>query len=158
MWNSKRILLLGLGFVVFLAGYLVYAYFLGGIDGLPPLPKMLERSPGPELEPPRQTIKHEVVRKLEEAFGDISVEADLFARLGPAINSGTGLFLYGAPGNGKTTLAERITLCFGQEIWVPKAVVVEGEIIKFLDPAYHVPARRRGNDLLKEDSHDAGSH
>jgi hypothetical protein len=74
VWNSKRILLLGLGFFLFLAGYLVYAYFLGGIDGLPPLPKMLERSPGPELEPPRQAIKHEVVRKLEEAFGDKSPE------------------------------------------------------------------------------------
>jgi hypothetical protein len=104
-----------------------------------------------------QTISVECPRRrdLEQAFAGISVNPAMFARLGPAVNSGAGLFLYGAPGNGKTTLAERITLCFGQEIWVPKAVVVEGEIIKFLDPAYHVPARRRGNDLLKEDSHDA---
>jgi hypothetical protein len=74
VWNSKRILLLGLGFFLFLAGYLVYAYFLGGIDGLPPLPRTLERSPNKELEPPHRTIKHEVVRKLEEAFGDKSPE------------------------------------------------------------------------------------
>ena len=44
MWNSKRILLLGLGFALFLAGYVVYAYFLGGIDGLPPLPITLRPS------------------------------------------------------------------------------------------------------------------
>jgi predicted ATPase with chaperone activity len=104
-----------------------------------------------------QTITVECPRRqqLEEAFGGISVKSSLFARLGPAINSGAGLFLYGAPGNGKTTLAERITLCFGQEIWVPHALVVEDEIVKFFDPAYHVPSRRSAGDILRQDSHDA---
>lgn len=104
-----------------------------------------------------QTIAAECPRRqqLEEAFAGISVNSDMFARLGPAINSGAGLFLYGAPGNGKSTLAERITLCFGQEIWVPKAIMAESEIIKFFDPAYHVPMRRAGHEILKQDSHDA---
>jgi len=104
-----------------------------------------------------QTITAECPRRqqLDEAFAGISVNPTVFARLGPAINSGAGLFLYGAPGNGKTTLAERITLCFGQEIWVPQSIVVEGEIIKFLDPAYHNAVRRHDRDLLKQDSHDA---
>ena len=39
--------------------------------------------------------------------------------LGPAVNSGAGLFLYGSPGNGKSTLARRMTGCFGQQIWIP---------------------------------------
>jgi len=104
-----------------------------------------------------QTISAECPRRpdLEQAFAGISVNPAMFARLGPAINSGAGLFLYGAPGNGKTTLAERITLCFGQEIWVPKAIYVDGEIVKFFDPAYHVPFRRGGEDLLKQDCNDA---
>jgi hypothetical protein len=104
-----------------------------------------------------QTIAAECPRRqqLEEACAGISVPPSLFGRLGPAINSGAGLFLYGAPGNGKTTVAERITLCFGQEIWVPRALVVEGEIVKFFDPAYHVPVRHAGGELLKQDSHDA---
>ena len=104
-----------------------------------------------------QTISAECPRRpdLEQAFAGISVNPVMFARLGPAINSGAGLFLYGAPGNGKTTLAERITLCFGQEIWVPKAIYVEGEIVKFFDPAYHVPFRRGNDHLLKQDSSDA---
>jgi predicted ATPase with chaperone activity len=104
-----------------------------------------------------QTILAETPKRqqLEEAFQDISVPRELFARLGPAISSGTGLFLYGAPGNGKTTLAERITRCFGQEIWVPRVILVDGELIKFYDPAYHVvaasgPQRR----LIRQDSHD----
>ena len=65
---------------------------------------------------------------LEEAFSDISVDASMFLRLGPAVNSAAGLFLYGAPGNGKTTLAERITRCFGQEIWLPKTLLADGQI------------------------------
>jgi predicted ATPase with chaperone activity len=104
-----------------------------------------------------QTILAESPKRaqLEDAFRDISVPPHLFARLGPAISSGTGLFLYGAPGNGKTTLAERITRSFGQEIWVPRVITVDGELIKFYDPAYHVvatagPQRR----LLRQDSHD----
>jgi predicted ATPase with chaperone activity len=103
-----------------------------------------------------QTITAESPRRhqLEQAFADISIDPAMFARLGPAINSGAGLFLYGAPGNGKTTLAERVTLCFGQEIWVPRALIVEGEIVKFLDPAYHVALGGGHSQLLKEDNHD----
>jgi predicted ATPase with chaperone activity len=102
-----------------------------------------------------QTILTESPRRaqLEEAFRDISINPILFDRLGPAVNSGTGLFLYGAPGNGKTTLAERITRCFGQEIWLPKVIIVEGELIKLADPAYHVPVEA-GKRRLLEDSHD----
>ena len=103
-----------------------------------------------------QTITAEAPKRaqLEEAFQDISVNPALFARLGPAVNSGTGLFLYGAPGNGKTTLAERITLCFGHEVWIPKAVIAEGEIIKLYDPAYHVPVDGAQRRLLRQDVHD----
>jgi predicted ATPase with chaperone activity len=103
-----------------------------------------------------QTILAEAPKRsqLEEAFRDISVNPSLFDRLGPAINSGTGLFLYGAPGNGKTTLAERITRCFGQEIWIPKVLIVEGELIKLYDPAYHVALGTEQRRLLREDGHD----
>jgi predicted ATPase with chaperone activity len=103
-----------------------------------------------------QTITAEPVKRkqLEHAFRDISVNPVLFDQLGPAVNSGAGLFLYGPPGNGKTTLAERITLCFGQDLWVPRALVVEGEIIKFFDEAYHIPAPARRQDLLRADVHD----
>lgn len=103
-----------------------------------------------------QTITAESPRRpqLEEAFRDISVNPDLFDRLGPAINSGAGLFLYGAPGNGKTTLAERITLCFGRSIWLPRVLLAEGELIKLYDPAYHEIVEASETALLKEESFD----
>jgi hypothetical protein len=49
MWTPKRILLLVLGFVTFWLAYGVYAYFLGGVDGLPPLPPECEASKTPDL-------------------------------------------------------------------------------------------------------------
>lgn len=86
-----------------------------------------------------QAICDEAVRQDEllNAFMDISVSRELLEMLGPAVNSGSGLFLYGAPGNGKSTLANRITSCFGQDIWLPYAILDDRNVIKVFDPAYH---------------------
>lgn len=77
---------------------------------------------------------------LHRAFADLLVDESMFVRLGPAINSGRGLFLYGAPGNGKTSIAERIMKCFGDHVWVPHAITCAGEIIALFDPQSHVLA------------------
>ncbi len=86
-----------------------------------------------------QTVRAEVARReqLEKAFSDICIDPELFGCLGPAVNSGAGMFLYGAPGNGKSTLARRITMCFGQRIWLPRTLIEDSQIIKLYDPAYH---------------------
>lgn len=87
-----------------------------------------------------QTISTECPgpEQLREAFHDLLMDKTLLDRLGPAINSGRGLFLYGFPGNGKTSIAERITTCFGSTIWIPRAIFVEGETVQFYDPQCHV--------------------
>jgi hypothetical protein len=74
---------------------------------------------------------------LNRAFSDLLIEPQMLDRLGPAINSGRGLFLYGFPGNGKTSIAERVTKAFGSYIWIPRALVVDGEIIRMFDPMNH---------------------
>ncbi|MFV1965178.1 MAG: AAA family ATPase [Pirellulaceae bacterium] len=86
-----------------------------------------------------QAISDEVILRsdLEDAFHDISVDSSLLELLGPAVNSASGLFLYGAPGNGKSTVAKRITDCFGQEIWLPHVFLDGQEIVKVYDPAFH---------------------
>ncbi len=61
----------------------------------------------------------------------------MFERLGPAINSGRGMFLFGEPGNGKTSIAERITKCFGSTIWIPRTLGIDGEILRLFDPGVH---------------------
>jgi predicted ATPase with chaperone activity len=75
--------------------------------------------------------------KFEHAFRDVSITTQLMEMLGPAVNSGAGMFLYGAPGNGKSTLAKRITACFGQAIWVPHTLIEDNQLVKLFDASYH---------------------
>jgi predicted ATPase with chaperone activity len=86
-----------------------------------------------------QTIatEHPKEEDLRRAFGDLLISEQTFDMLGPAINSGRGLFLYGFPGNGKTSIAERITLCFGTSVWIPRVLCIEGHLIKLFDLANH---------------------
>lgn len=58
-------------------------------------------------------------------------------RIGPAINAGTSLFLYGPPGNGKTSIAESIAhlISGANPIWVPYAISTAGYIISLYDPS-----------------------
>jgi hypothetical protein len=81
--------------------------------------------------------QHPTVADLHRAFEDLLMNKQMLNRLGPAINSGRGLFLFGAPGNGKTSIAERVTRCFGQTLWIPRCLGIEGDIIRLFDPANH---------------------
>jgi hypothetical protein len=86
------------------------------------------------------TKQHPTTDDLRRAFDDLLINPRMLARLGPAINSGRGLFLYGAAGNGKTSIAERVTRAFGQFIWIPRAIGIDGEIIRLFDPSNHEEA------------------
>jgi hypothetical protein len=87
----------------------------------------------------RQTLtdQHPTEEDLHRAFEDLLIDKRMLLRLGPAINSGRGMFLFGAPGNGKTSIAERITKAFGQTIWIPRSIGVDGEIMRLFDPGMH---------------------
>ena len=85
---------------------------------------------------------------LHRAFSDLLINKKMFSRLGPAMNSGRGLFLFGAPGNGKTSIAERVTQAFGQHIWIPRAIGIDGEIIRLYDPVNHVEKPLEANEGL----------
>jgi DNA-binding PadR family transcriptional regulator len=95
--------------------------------------------------------QHPTVEDLKRAFSDLLINERMLTRLGPAINSGRGLFLYGYPGNGKTSIAERVTRAFGQYIWIPRAIGVDGEIIRVFDPMNHDEAPiEKGEGLLNQ--------
>ena len=78
--------------------------------------------------------------ELRNALSGISYQPQLLDEIGPAVNSNTGMFLFGEPGNGKTTLAKCLTACLGQEIWIPHAILDDGNLIKVQDDAFHHPA------------------
>jgi predicted ATPase with chaperone activity len=98
-----------------------------------------------------QSISQERPRKtqLEKAFSDIHVEPEMLCQLGPAITAAKGMFVYGPPGNGKTTIAQRITRCFGQNILIPHAITEGGKIIKMFDASCHKPVRTVTESLFR---------
>jgi len=83
------------------------------------------------------TTQYPTHEDLKRAFADLLIPPRMLSRLGPAVNSGRGMFLYGFPGNGKTSIAERVTQAFGEHIWVPRALGVDGQIIRLFDPLNH---------------------
>ena len=89
---------------------------------------------------------------LQAAFEDLLINPRMLRRIGPAINSGRGMFLYGAPGNGKTSIAERVTRAFGQYVWIPRAIGVDGEVIRLFDPVNHEECPLKSTDGLLDQS------
>jgi hypothetical protein len=76
---------------------------------------------------------------LSTGFENLIVNKAMLDQLGPAVNSGKSLFLYGAPGNGKTVIAEGIGRALGTEMFVPSAIDVDGQTITMFDPVNHQP-------------------
>ncbi len=91
---------------------------------------------------------------LREAFEDLLMEGEMLERLGPAIAAGRGMFLYGAPGNGKTSVAERIAGCFGSTIWIPRTLLVDGMFVRLFDPVLHEIVENQDSVLLGESLED----
>ncbi len=82
------------------------------------------------------------IRTIRQALADLVINERMLARIGPAVNSGTSLFLYGAPGNGKTSIARAIgNITLQEDIYVPYAVDVDGQIIQIYDNVNHVAVR-----------------
>jgi Mg-chelatase subunit ChlI len=97
----------------------------------------------------KQTIKEVIVtrRNIREAFADLVIDESILNWVGPAVNSGSSVMLYGYPGNGKTSIAERITYLMGDAIFIPYTVEANGSIIKLYDPIVHETPK----DTLPED-------
>ncbi|QEF99425.1 hypothetical protein Mal15_34890 [Stieleria maiorica] len=97
-----------------------------------------------------QTIEGQYPKKadLVRAFSDLLINPKMLNRLGPAIASGRGMFLFGFPGNGKTSIAERVTGAFGKYIWIPRSVDIDGDVLRVFDPMNHVLAMPEENTGL----------
>ena len=74
---------------------------------------------------------------LKRALGELQLDQQVIDQIGGAMVSRSSLFIFGAPGNGKSTITERMALLMGDPIEIPHAVAVGDEIIRLLDPVYH---------------------
>ncbi len=86
---------------------------------------------------------------IQAALSDININTELLSQIGQAIHSGRGMFLFGSPGNGKTSIAERVTKSFGDTIWIPRCISAAGEIIRLFDPHRHKPVPVTDSDVFE---------
>jgi len=103
-----------------------------------PVPVQLETY---QVQVQKQTITNEVVsiEKLKNSLSHLVLSEDVVRRLGPASNSGRAVLIYGAAGNGKTSIAEALVSAFEQPVYIPYAIEADGQIIKIFDLSTHVP-------------------
>jgi predicted ATPase with chaperone activity len=59
---------------------------------------------------------------------------------GLAASSGRSLFVFGPPGNGKTTLGRLIHRSLQGDLWIPHCIGIEENIIRVYDPQLHQAA------------------
>ena len=95
----------------------------------------------------RNSVRRQSIKNSRPNFDDVLgalrglvASKMMVSQLGQAINSGRSMFLYGAPGNGKSTIARRAIQCIGKFIWIPRSISVGGDIIRLFDPTVHQEA------------------
>ena len=77
-------------------------------------------------------------RTMRQILSNLVLSETTFQRLGPALNSGTSIFLYGPPGNGKTSVAKAFgNLVLSQVMYIPFALFLGGQVIKLYDSVNH---------------------
>jgi len=87
----------------------------------------------------KQAVASEQIQadQLSRAFSHLVLPEKILRQLGPGINSGSAILLYGSGGNGKSCIAEALGRTFQQTIYIPYCIEVDGQIIRIFDPALH---------------------
>jgi hypothetical protein len=76
---------------------------------------------------------------MKRAVGDLVLPDSVIDVVGSALLARQALFLYGPPGNGKSSIAEACAAVLGEPIYVPHALYVHGEVVRIFDPVHHRP-------------------
>jgi predicted ATPase with chaperone activity len=86
---------------------------------------------------------------MQQILAQLVLSEATFQRLGPALNSGTSIFLYGPPGDGKTSIARAFgSLALTQSMYIPAALYLDGQVVKLYDAVSHE---------LADDGHSPGA-
>lgn len=92
----------------------------------------------------KQSVTHVEVHPTDvsRAFSSLVIDDRTLYQLGTALNSGAAIFLHGPAGTGKTTIAETLSKVLAEDdLWMPYAVEIDGQIITVYDPALHELAK-----------------
>jgi predicted ATPase with chaperone activity len=88
-------------------------------------------------------------RTMRQILSQLVLSEATFQRLGPALNSGTSIFLYGPPGDGKTSIARAFgSLALSETMYIPASLYLDGQIVKLYDAVSH---------KMADDGHEPGA-
>jgi predicted ATPase with chaperone activity len=84
----------------------------------------------------REHLTHQALR---QALSHLVLSEKIMQRIGPAINSGASIFIYGQPGNGKTSIARAIgDMILRESMFIPFAIYIDGQVVTIYDSVNHV--------------------
>ncbi len=97
----------------------------------------------------KQLLSNETItiEDIGRSLSHLILPSSVLRKLGPAINSGRSLLIYGPPGNGKTSISEAIGKVFQQPIYIPHCIEVDGQIIRVFDPTVHSEIQVAGSGI-----------
>ena len=97
----------------------------------------------------RRTMTTNVTRDdVHRGFSHLVVGEAVLDEIGPALNGGQSIFIYGPPGNGKTVIGQALRGLLTGDIEIPHALEVEGNIIRVFDPVNHEERPKLVEDSL----------
>ena len=86
--------------------------------------------------------------RLRSGFSHLIISDELLEQVGPGVNAGKGVFLYGPPGNGKSVVAEGMGRALGGDLYVPYAIDIDGQIVTVYDPIAHESLENAGDEQV----------
>ncbi len=105
-----------------------------------------------------QTIHSRSVSKsaMRAAFDGVVIEPELLDTLGPSLNSGRAIFLYGSAGTGKTYISKMLARLFYDLTLVPHAIAIDDIVVQMFDHQLHkVVSHDPGDErIMLERGHD----
>jgi hypothetical protein len=105
-----------------------------------------------------QTVHDRAVTRdaMQAAFNDLVLRQSVLDQLGPALNSGRAIFIYGPAGTGKTYITRRLARLFRQDVLIPHAIAINDLTVAVFDPMLHstIASDTGQSDSLVNEGHD----
>ena len=104
----------------------------------------------------KQSVRAHAITRAEmlEHFADVVIDPVVLDRLGPALNSGKAIFVYGDAGTGKTYITQRLARLFARACLIPHAIAVGDSVIRVFDPAIHARLGTTSPSVMLNEGHD----
>jgi hypothetical protein len=105
-----------------------------------------------------QTVHGVDVRSedMNKVFADIVLRDELRDQIGPALNSGRAIFIYGHAGTGKTFISQKLVRLFPDKTLVPYSIAIGETVVEVYDPVLHKKADLNiaSPNIMLGDGHD----